>query len=64
MAKRKQKIFLTFRNLLSALPVARNGQSGKVLLCPQQAYPAATVADFCTAILTRQNSGRVDGLVA
>ena len=52
MAKRKQKIFLTFRNLLSALPVAGNGQSGKVLLCPQQDYPATSVANFCTAVLT------------
>jgi len=35
-----------------ALPVARKGQSGKVLPCPQQDYPATSVANFCTAVLT------------
>ncbi len=34
------------------LPVTRKGQSGKVLLCPQQDYPATSVANFCTAVLT------------
>ena len=34
-----------------ALPVARRGQSGKVLPCPQQDYPATSVANFCTALL-------------
>jgi hypothetical protein len=33
-----------------ALPVARKGQSGRVLLRPQRAYPAATVAESCTAV--------------
>jgi hypothetical protein len=27
-------------------------QSGRFLRRPQQDYPAATVADFCTAVLT------------
>ena len=27
-------------------------QSGRFLLRPQQDYPAATVADFCTAVLS------------
>jgi len=27
-------------------------QSGRFLHRPQQAYPAATVADFCTAVLS------------
>jgi len=34
------------------LPVTRKGQSGKVLLCPQQNYPATSVAKLCTAVLT------------
>ena len=34
-----------------ALPVTRKGQSGKVLLCPQQDYPATSVANFRTAVL-------------
>jgi hypothetical protein len=33
------------------LPVARKGQSGKVLLCPQQDYLATSVANFCIAVL-------------
>ena len=33
-------------------PVARKGQSGKVLLCPQQDYLATSVANFRTAVLT------------
>jgi hypothetical protein len=36
---------------LHALPVARKSQSGKVLLCPQQEYPATSVANFRTAVL-------------
>ena len=35
-----------------ALPAARKGKSGRVLLRPQRDYPAATVADFSTAVLT------------
>jgi len=35
-----------------ALPENRKGQSGKVLLCPQQDYPATSVAHFCTDVLT------------
>ena len=34
-----------------ALPAARKGKSGRVLLRRQRDYPAATVADFCTAVL-------------
>lgn len=30
----------------------QEGQSGRFLRRPQQDYPAATVADFCTAVLT------------
>jgi len=37
---------------IRSLPVTRKGQSGKVLLCPQQDYPATSVANFCTAVLT------------
>jgi hypothetical protein len=33
-----------------ALPAAGKGQSGRLLRRPQRAYPAATVADFCTAV--------------
>ena len=33
-----------------ALPVARKGQSGRVLLRPQRDHHAATVVDFCTAV--------------
>ena len=35
-----------------ALPVARKGQSGRVLLRPQRDHHAATVVDLCTAVLT------------
>ena len=35
-----------------ALPAARKGKSGRVLLRRQRDYPAATVADFSTAVLT------------
>jgi len=35
-----------------ALPANRKGQSGKVLLCPQQDNPATSVAHFCIAVLT------------
>jgi hypothetical protein len=35
-----------------ALPVIRKGKSGRVLLRRQRDYPAATVADFSTAVLT------------
>lgn len=34
-----------------ALPADREGQSGRVLLRPRPDYPAATVADFSTAVL-------------
>src|SRR6056297_3595055 len=36
-----------------ALPANRKGQSGKVLLCPQQDNLATSVAHFCIAVLTR-----------
>jgi hypothetical protein len=36
-----------------ALPASRKGQSGKVLLCRQQDYPAASVDHFCIAVLRR-----------
>ena len=35
-----------------ALPDARKGKSGRVLLRRKRDYPAATVADFSTAVLT------------
>ena len=35
-----------------ALPAARKGKSGRLLLRRQRDYPAATVADFCTAVLS------------
>lgn len=35
-----------------ALPANRKGQSGKVLLCPQQDNLATSVAHFCIAVLT------------
>jgi hypothetical protein len=34
-----------------ALPVTRKGKGGRLLSRPQQAHPAATVADFRTAVL-------------
>ncbi len=34
------------------LPVARKSQCGRILLCPQRAYLATSVADFCIAVLT------------
>src|SRR6202007_190949 len=40
-----------------ALPDARKGKSGRVLLRRQRDYPAATVADFSTAVLTRLRAG-------
>jgi transposase len=33
-----------------ALPVARKGQSGRVLLRPQRDHHAASLAEFCTAV--------------
>jgi hypothetical protein len=33
-----------------ALPANRKRQSGKVLFCPQQDYPATSVAHFCIAV--------------
>ena len=41
-----------------ALPVARKGKGGRLLRRPQQGHPAATVADFCTAVLSRCRSRR------
>jgi hypothetical protein len=35
-----------------ALPVARKGKGGRLLRRPQQGHPAATVADFRTAVLS------------
>tara|TARA_R110000737_G_scaffold16902_2_gene34257 strand:- start:5113 stop:6075 length:963 start_codon:yes stop_codon:yes gene_type:complete len=35
-----------------ALPAVRKGKSGRLLSRPQQGHPAATVADFRTAVLT------------
>ncbi|CUH39810.1 hypothetical protein JSE7799_02538 [Jannaschia seosinensis] len=39
-----------------ALPAAREGKGGRLLRRPQQAHPAATVADFCTAVLSWSSS--------
>jgi len=40
-----------------ALPSkSRKDKGGRLLCRPQQGHPAATVADFCTAVLTRQSS--------
>ena len=36
-----------------ALPVARKGQSGRLLRRPQRVHPAATVVDFVTAAYIR-----------
>ncbi|ALI56890.1 mobile element protein [Celeribacter marinus] len=36
-----------------ALPANRKGQSGKVLLCPQQDNLATSMAHFCIAVLSR-----------
>ncbi len=35
-----------------ALPAARKGKGGRLLRRPQQGHPAASVADFLTAVLT------------
>ena len=35
-----------------ALPANSKGQSGNILRCPQQDYPATSVAHFCTAVLS------------
>jgi hypothetical protein len=37
-----------------ALPANRKGQSGKVLLCPQQDNLATSVVHFCIAVLTQE----------
>ena len=42
-----------------ALPVTRKDQSGKVLLCPQQDYPATSVAKFCIAVLRQPERSRL-----
>ena len=42
-----------------ALPANRKGQSGKVLLCPQQDNLATSVVHFCIAVLTRHTSTKV-----
>src|SRR5437660_11566716 len=42
-----------------ALPAERKGKSGRVLLRQLRDYPAATVADFSTAVLITRNP--VDG---
>ena len=34
------------------LTVARKGKSGRLLRRPQQDYPAATVVEYCSAVLT------------
>ena len=39
-----------------ALPANRKGQSGKVLLCPQQDNLATSVAHFCIAVLSYRRS--------
>jgi hypothetical protein len=38
-----------------ALPVARKGKGGRLLRRPQKAHPAATVANFCTAVLSARS---------
>ena len=40
-----------------APPAARKGKSGRLLLRRQRDYPAATVADFCTAVLIPRADG-------
>ncbi|CUH40056.1 hypothetical protein JSE7799_02785 [Jannaschia seosinensis] len=45
-----------------ALPAAREGKGGRLLRRPQQAHPAATVADFCTAVLRRVDVCRLNAL--
>ena len=42
-----------------ALPDARKGQSGRVLIRQQRDYPAATVADFSTAVLSRKRQADI-----
>lgn len=42
--------WLTFA--LPFSPLTQEGKSGRILLRPQQDYPAATVVQFCTAVLT------------
>ena len=37
------------------LPVARKGKGGRLLRRPQQAHPAATMADFRTAVLSQDS---------
>ena len=44
-----------------ALPANRKGQSGKVLLCPQQDNLATSVAHFCIAVLTMIVAARARG---
>ena len=39
-----------------ALPANRKGQSGKVLLCPQQDNLATSVAHFCIAVLNMETT--------
>src|SRR6056297_2809548 len=39
------------------LPVTRKGKGGRLLRRPQKAHPAATVADFRTAVLKRRGVG-------
>jgi hypothetical protein len=45
-----------------ALPVTRKGKGGRLLRRPQQAHPAATVAYFRTAVLTRQSKPTLTGM--
>jgi len=42
-----------------ALPVTRKGKGGRLLRRPQQAHPAATVADFCTAVLNKNRQTKI-----
>ncbi len=42
------------------LPAAREGKRGRLLRRPPRAHPAATVADFLTAVLTSPGPGLLD----
>ncbi|MBQ0804784.1 MAG: hypothetical protein KBT65_07960, partial [Sulfitobacter sp.] len=46
-----------------ALPANRKGQSGKVLLCPQQDNLATSVAHFCIAVLISERKSKKPSVV-
>lgn len=43
----------------SALPVTRKGQTGQLLHRPQRDNPAATVDDYCAAVLKDRGSRKI-----